>query len=125
MWLWIPLILVAILVAWFLLKVALTFMVPEKISGTLLFKSELKKLGIPYQHLPKDFFVECVAWANKVSSVTGRHSTIERKAEFVKTIETLAHMVALWRREPDSPMFRPHENSRSTYSALFEKYELR
>lgn len=124
-WAWLALIIVATPIAWFLLKVALTFAIPERISGALLFKQELKKLGIPYEHLPNEFFAECVARADKVSSFTGYGSKLKKKAEYVRTLENLAQMVSLWRREPDSQMFASHGNAPSTYRTLFEKYDLR
>jgi hypothetical protein len=113
-----------ILVVWFALKTLLAFAVPERVSGIALFKQELKRRGIPYSHLPPQFFEDCVGWAMKLSSLTGHASAVKRKAELVRSIESLAAMVDLWRTEPDSPMFVAHGNQPNTYRTLFERYPL-
>jgi hypothetical protein len=122
---WIAAIVVILVVAWFALKIILSFTVPERVSGIALFKQELKRRGIPYSHLPPQFFEDCVDWAIKISSLTGRSSAVNRKAELVRSIETLAAMVDLWRNEPNSPMFTAHGNQPGAYRTLFEKYPLR
>ncbi len=122
---WIVALLAIIFFAWFVLKAFLSFTVPDRVSGIALFKQELKRRGVPYSHLPSQFFEECVAWAINVSSLTGQSSAVKRKAELVRSIESLAAMVDLWRSEPDSPMFIAHGNQPSTYRTLFEKYPLR
>lgn len=122
---WIVAVVVILLIAWFALKVFVSFTVPERVSGIALLKQELKRRGIPYSQLPSQFFEECVDWAIKVSSLAGHSSAVKRKAELVRSIESLAAMVDLWRSEPDSPMFIAHGNQPSTYRALFEKYPLR
>ena len=122
---WIVAIVVIIPVAWFALKIFLSLTVPERVSGIALFKQELKRRGIPYSHLPPQFFEDCVDWAIKISSLKERSSTVKRKAELVRSIESLAAMVDLWRNEPDSPMFITYGNQPSTYRTLFERYPLR
>ena len=122
---WIALALLVLPIAWWLIKVALAFAVPERYAGVALFKQELSKLGVPHAHLPPEFFDECITWAERVSSFTGRKSPIERKAEFVRSIESLAQMVHLWRTEPDSPMFAQYGPQPSSYRTLFEKYNLK
>jgi hypothetical protein len=123
--LWIAIALVSLPLAWWLLKVVTAFAVPQRLAGIALFKQELSKLGIPHAHLPSEFFEECIGWSERVSSFTGRKSAIERKAEFVRSIESLAHMVYLWRTEPNSPMFAQHGSQPSGYRTLFEKYNLK
>ena len=104
---------------------ALTFFVPQHVSGILLLKRELKQRGVPYEHLPDAFFEGCIDWADKLSGYTGHGTTVKKRAEFVRAIENLANMVQLWRREPDSPMFAVHGDRPSTYRTLFERYDLR
>jgi len=122
---WIAISVVALPIVWWLIKVATAFAVPQRVAGIALFKQELSKLGVPYAHLPTGFFEECIAWAERVSSITGRKSAIERKAEFVRSIESLAQMAYLWRTEPNSPMFAQHGSQPSSYRTLFEKYNLK
>jgi hypothetical protein len=122
---WLALLIVALPLAWWLVKVITAFAVPQRLAGIALFKQELHKLGVPHGHLPPEFFQECVAWCERVSSFPRKKSAIERKAEFVRSIESLAQMVLLWRREPESPMFAQHGSQANGYRALFEKYNLR
>jgi len=116
---------IAIPLAWVLLKTVLAFTVPDKISGALLFKQELKRHGIPYEHLPDGFFTECVAWADELSSFIGYGSKLKKKAEFVKAIEHLAVMIALYRSNPSHYLFASSEGSSDTYREMFRKYDLR
>jgi hypothetical protein len=60
---WIALAVIALPIAWWLIKVVTAFVVPQRIAGVALFKQELSKLGIPHSHLPPEFFEECIAWA--------------------------------------------------------------
>ena len=118
---WIGLAVVLLVVAVFLFPL----LVPKTTTGIALFKKELQKRAIPHSHLPDHFFHECIDFADKVSRFTGHGSTIKQRAEFVTTIETLADMVELWRRDPESPMFATHGGQQSTYRLLFERYDLR
>ena len=117
-------ILVSIFVVFAIDVVALKCLVPRNYTGALLLKTALRIRGVPYDHLPSEFFSECVQRARRLSEVIGRNP-ISRRAEFVSSIENLANMVDLWRREPDSPMFRTHGSHRSSYTTLFESYDLR
>lgn len=116
---------VAMIAAWYVFKPFLPFTGTDRTSGALLLRRELKRAGIPCDHLPEQFYFDCVDFAEKVSSVAGYGSNLKRKAEYVRTIENLAQLVAEWRREPNSPMFATHGGRPSTYRVLFEKYDLR
>ena len=122
---WAAIILAALPLAWWLLKVTLAFAVPQRVSGIMLLKQELTKRGVSHSQLPAEFFEECIAWCERVSSITGRRSELERKAEFVRSIESMSNMVDLWQKEPDSPMFAQHGSQPNTYRILFEKYNLK
>lgn len=123
--LWLILAVLLVPVGWFVLKTIIAFSVPQSVTGTLLFKQELKKRNIPYQHLPPEFFAECVAWAERLSAFTGHGTVVKQKAEFVESLINLANMVELWRTEPNSPMFNQPNPSPSSYRSMFEKYDLR
>ena len=59
---WAAIILAALPLAWWLLKVALAFAVPQRVSGIMLLKQELTKRGVSHSQLPAEFFEECIAW---------------------------------------------------------------
>jgi hypothetical protein len=114
------------IVAWLLVPTVLTFVVPETYSGRRYLEKQLRFQGISTTNLAPAFFHDCIRWAQQVSMVTkleGR-GEIARKAEFVRALDTLAQMAALWRRDPNSAMFKSHSLSKSTYRELFEKHGL-
>lgn len=100
-----------------------TYRVPIERSGALLMRKELRTRGIPVEHLPAEFYSECIIFAKNVSMLSGT-GTINQRAEFVRAIETLANMAELWRRNPSSPMFVSHGEKPSTYRSLFERYSI-
>jgi hypothetical protein len=118
---WIAVIVLAIPVAWFLLKLVTSFAVPTSVSGALLLKKELQENGISTDNLPPAFYKECVTWAKGVSKVCA-NTPIARRAEFVRTLESLARTAALWVREPDGPMFKSYGSGKSFYRELFERF---
>jgi hypothetical protein len=121
--LWVIIAVIGVLVAWWLFKIALSFVVPQRVSGIALLKQELARRRIPHAHLPHEFFEECVNWAERASAFSPGQSVVTRKAEFVRTIESLGYTIELWRNEPNSPIFSAF--SPGGYRALFEKYSLR
>jgi hypothetical protein len=121
---WIIAVILLLPVAWFVLKTVLAFAISEQITGVALLKQELRKHGVPYQHLPPEFFKECVEWVTMPSVFTEHNSKIKQKAEFVRSIESLANMIVLWRAEPNNSMFVSHSGKPSSYRKLFEKYQL-
>ena len=115
-------------VALFLIRAFLAFAVPESVSGVALLKQELKKRNIPYAHLPQEFYTDCMAFAQKTASAkalfSGNNTPLQRKAEFVKSIELLATLVEHWRRSPDDSTFSSFGGVPNVYRSIFEKYPL-
>jgi hypothetical protein len=125
---WIVVGIVGLVLGWFILKTVVALAVPTKVSGTLLLKQELRKNGIAPDNLPADFYEACIDWAQGVARVAAgpsRGSPIANRAEFVRAIETLGQMAALWIKEPHSPMFKSWGASENGYRALFAKYDLK
>jgi hypothetical protein len=125
---WIAIAVVTLVVGWFAVQALVGLAVPLRVSGTLLLKQELRKCRVQVDGLPKEFFDDCVSWAAGVSQVAslGSRAAFSRQAEFVKAIESLAQMVALWICEPDSVMFKLRgEPPKNGYRALFQKYDLK
>jgi len=126
---WIVVILVALPVAWYALQGLLAFVIPKSITGTLLLKSELRKNGIDPETLPPQFFSDCSKWADTVSMAAGdlpmRRSPVAKRAEFVRALESLARMAALWRDDPGSNMFKNWGEGKNGYRELFDKYDFR
>jgi hypothetical protein len=124
---WIVVGIVGLVLGWFILKTVVTLAVPMKVSGTLVLKQELRENGIAPDNLPADFYEACIDWAQGVARVAAgpRGSPIAYRAEFVRAIETLGRMAALWIREPESPMFKSWGTSENGYRALFAKYDLK
>ena len=116
----IGLIIAAAIVGWVLIKTILSFTVPEETSGRKYLQQQLRLRGVSTENIPAAFYADAIRWAQGVARVAerGNRGRLARKAEFVKALDTLAEMAVLWRREPNSPMFRSDPLS---YRALFEK----
>ena len=123
-WFWWLLALLLLPVAWFALKVVTSFAIPHSVSGTALLKQELRKRGVPCENLSPEFYLECIAWAERVALVEGRGSPMKRKASFVESLETMANMAQLWMQEPNSPMFKQFGESPNTYGEIFARYKV-
>jgi hypothetical protein len=110
------------LMAWILVKSVLTFAIPESISGSKYLRQQLSAHGIATANVPPAFFDEAIRWAQGIARVAEleKRGKFARKAEFAGALDTLAQMAALWRQDPDSPMFR--STNPGSYRALFEKY---
>jgi hypothetical protein len=106
------------------LVLAFIFSVPKRYAGKLLLKKELRDNRIAVDRLPPVFFTESIAWAEGVAKVSA-NTPVARRAEFVRCIENLARVAALWAREPDSKMFASYGNSKNFYRELFEKYDVK
>lgn len=121
-WLVIVGIVITAVLCWRFLKIILAYTVPEEVTGRKYFRQRLLACGISTAHLPPEFFEESVRWAQMVArgNALANPAMFARKAELVRALDILAQMAALWRREPDSPMFR--SNDPHSYRALFEKY---
>ena len=103
----------------------LSLSVPHSVSGKALLQQELKKRGIPYQHLPPEFFAECVEKSERLAYVIPQEGSTKKKANFVENLVNYANMIERWRDEPNSPMFAEHGGKPNSYRVLFEKYDLR
>ena len=124
-WYWWLLIVALIPLGLFVLKILLSFSVSQSLSGAALLKQELRKRGVPCDHLTPAFYAECIEWAERVAAVEGRGSVLKRKASFVESIESLANTAELWLHDPQSPMFTQFGNKPNTYRRIFERHNLR
>jgi hypothetical protein len=124
---WIVIGVLGVIAAFVALQAILGFAVPIRVSGAQLLKQELRKNWVRSDNLPAEFYEGCVIWAQHASGmvVDLRTSSLAKKAEFVRTIESIAQMAALWIAEPDSPMFKSWGAGENGYRALFAKYDLK
>ena len=109
--------------AWLLVRLVITYAIPERIRAVRLLKKELINLEVPIRNLPRAFFRECIDWVLSSNSpaVVGRGDN--RKAAIVRAIQTLALTIALWRSDPNNRMFVLQGGRENIYRRMFEKYD--
>lgn len=111
-------------VLWFIFTSAIGFLAPQSYTGPRYLKQQLKKKGIAYQHLPDEFFIDCVTFAEQISRVEGYGSVIKKKKSFVKGLDNMVNMTRWWIDDPNDSMFKDM-GEKNSYRKIFEKYQFK
>ena len=119
---WIVIGIVVLPLLWWLVKVAVSFLVPVSTSGRAYLKQRLTQLSIDPRSIPEACVDEFVAIAQKLSSFPARPGGAKFRAEVVRHLDTFAELFVLWKKNPDDSMFQSHGNEKNWYREIFERY---
>jgi hypothetical protein len=127
MWGWIALGFVAILIGGFALPLVLSLKVTRRRTGRSYLQRRLRVMGWgnPYDPDTRACLDELVSMADFGTRFGATGSRIAQNAEFVRSLDALADVLLLWRRNPNDPMFASHGGAPSSYRTIFEKYGIR
>lgn len=111
--------LLALFVAWWLLKISLGFLLPLETTARAYLLQLLKRMEIN-QIVPPSCLNECVAesvrFARMFAKFSGKKNNV--RAEMVKHLELQAGMLGLWVRSDDAF----NEIYKKDYKTLFERH---
>ncbi len=119
---WIVIGIVVLPLLWWLVKVAVSFLVPVSTSGRAYLKQRLAQLGIDPRSIPEACVDEFVAIAQKLSSLPTRPGGAKFRAEVVGHLDTFAELFVLWKKNPGNSMFQSLGNKKNWYREIFERY---
>lgn len=111
--------LLAVFIAWWLLKIGLGFLLPLETTARTYLLQLLKRMEINQIVPPsclKECVVESVRFAQMSVKFSGKKNNV--RAEMVKHLELQADMLGLWVRSDDAF----NEVYKKDYKALFERH---
>jgi hypothetical protein len=124
-WAWVLVALVAAPVAWWLLRVATSFLVPLEASGKAYLKQALVQRGIDPRTIPEACIDDFVAFSIKTSSFLGTVKGARLRAEVVRSLDMIAALFSLWKQNPSDSMFQEHGLGKNPYREIFERHGVR
>jgi len=124
-WAWVLVAIIAAPVAWWVLCVATSILVPAEVSGKAYLKQALVQRGIDLRTIPEACIDDFVTFSIKTSSFFGTVKGAKLRAEVVRSLDMIAALFTLWKQNPNDSMFQEHGLGTNPYREIFERHGVR
>lgn len=116
---------IGLVIGWFVLGLILSLVLPRSYTGKKYMQRKMKANGYHTEDMPELFWNDCTDFAEKtlVLHKMASKSKVELNAEFTRTLDMLANLVAQWEQDPNDSIFVKEFGQESPYKKIFEKYQ--